>query len=86
MAFLKVDNQLWLVRSCFSKRGSMAEPPFDFESSFIDPCVGKPFLVPKLNTLHTIRLLLQTSGLSAKNDTIKLESDPGTKALDRYML
>ncbi|KAJ5313205.1 uncharacterized protein N7443_000089 [Penicillium atrosanguineum] len=39
--------------------------------------LGEPFPVPKLNTHHTIRLLLQSSGLSAKNTARKLESDPG---------
>jgi hypothetical protein len=48
--------------------------------------LGKPFPVRKLDTHHTIRLFLQSSGLSGKNSTRNLESDPGTKALDRYML
>lgn len=44
--------------------------------------LGEPFPVRKLDTHHTIRLLLQSSGLSAKNTTRKLAGDSGTMALD----
>jgi hypothetical protein len=44
--------------------------------------LGKPFPVHKLDTHHTIRLLLQSSGLSAKNTTRKLKGDSGTMVLE----
>jgi hypothetical protein len=44
--------------------------------------LGEPFPVHKLDTYHTIRLLLQTSGLSATKTTGKLEGDSGSMALD----
>ncbi|CAG8186720.1 unnamed protein product [Penicillium nalgiovense] len=43
--------------------------------------LGKPFPVHKLDTHHTIRLLLQSSGLSAKNTTRKLKGDSDIFAL-----
>ena len=48
--------------------------------------LGEPFPVHRLNSHNSIQLLLQSSGLPAKNIIRKLESDPGTKALNRYML
>ena len=45
--------------------------------------LGKSFPVHRLDSQDAIQLLLQSSGLSAKNTTRKLESNPGTKALDK---
>jgi hypothetical protein len=48
--------------------------------------LGESFPVHKLDSYNTIQLLLQSSGLSARNTTSKLGSNPGTMALDEYML
>lgn len=44
--------------------------------------LGKSFPVHKLESNDAIQLLLQSSGLSAKNTTRELESNPGIKLLD----
>jgi hypothetical protein len=46
----------------------------------------KPFPVRRLDPHNAIQLLLQSSGLSERNTTSKLESNPGTKALDAQIL
>ena len=43
--------------------------------------LGKPFPVHRLDSHNTIQLLMQSSGLSAKNTTSKLESNPGIEAI-----
>ncbi|KAJ6081409.1 hypothetical protein N7499_006283 [Penicillium canescens] len=43
--------------------------------------LGEPFPVHRLDSHNTIQLLLQSSGLSAKNTTMKLESNPDILAL-----
>ncbi|KAJ6002318.1 hypothetical protein N7522_007545 [Penicillium canescens] len=42
--------------------------------------LGEPFPVPRLDSYNLIQLLLQSSGLLARNTTSKLNSNPGTIA------
>lgn len=44
--------------------------------------LGEPFLVRRLDSHSSIQLLLQSSGVSLRNTTSKLDSNSGTVALD----
>ena len=48
--------------------------------------LGEPFPVHKLDSHNSIQLLLQSSGLTARNTTSKLDCKSGTMALDEQML
>ena len=48
--------------------------------------LGKSFPVHRLDSHTSIELLLQSSGLSARNTTSKYDIDPGTKALPKKTL
>jgi hypothetical protein len=45
--------------------------------------LGEPFPVHRLDSYNSIQLLLQSSGLSVRNTTSKLDNNPGTMALDK---
>ena len=44
--------------------------------------LGEPFPVHRLDSHNSIQLLLRSSGLLSRNTTSKLDSNPGTVALD----